>query len=115
MKRLLAVAATLGAVASVGAAQVSPAADASRSGALHITKECSAYAGQADQHCTITSSNLRAIPVGARVVYLQPAGTGSLNSDLIVVAGPGNYALGHVTLDLATGTGTVVLSAGAAT
>jgi hypothetical protein len=112
MKRLLAAAATLGTVASIGAAQVSSAADAPRGGVLHLTKECSAWAGQADQHCTITSSNVRAIPVGARVVYLQAAGARSLSSDLVVVVGPGDYALGHVSLDLTTGTGTVVLSGG---
>jgi hypothetical protein len=80
--------------------------------ALHVTKECSQYTGLADAFCTITSSNVEAITVGSRVVYLQPAGPASLDSDIILVAGPGNYALGHVTLDFATATGEVRFSGG---
>jgi hypothetical protein len=78
-----------------------------RSGELHVTKECSEYTGLADSFCTITSSNVKAITVGSRVVYLQAAGDTSLDSDIVLVVGPGNYALGHVTLDFATGTGEV--------
>ncbi len=83
-----------------------------RSGALHMTKECSEFTGLADSFCTITSSSLPAITVGSRVVYLQAAGATSLDSDIVLVVGPGNYALGHVTLDLATGLGEVTLSGG---
>jgi hypothetical protein len=84
-----------------------------RHGALHVTKECSEFTGLADSFCTITSSNLPAIKAGSRVVYLQAAGATSLDSDVVLVVGPGNYALGHVTLDLATGTGEITLSGGA--
>ena len=80
-----------------------------RSRALHVTKECSQYTGLADSYCTITSSNVRAIPVGSRVVYLQAAAATSLDSDIVVVAGPGNYALGHVRLDFVTSTGEVTI------
>ena len=83
-----------------------------RSGALHLVAECSQYTGLADSFCTITSSNVRAITVGSRVVYLQPAGTTSLDSDIVLVVGPGNYALGHVTLDFAAGAGTVTIRGG---
>ena len=38
-----------------------------------MTKECSTWAGQAGDVCTITSSNLKAIEVGSRVVYAQAA------------------------------------------
>ena len=69
--------------------------------------------GLADSFCTITASNLELIEVGSRVVYLQAPGTTSLDSDIVLVVGPGNYALGHVTLDLATGQGEVSLSGGA--
>ena len=82
-------------------------ASSPRHGALHLTKECSEYTGLADSFCTITSSNVKAIKVGSRVVYLQAAGPTSLDSDIVLVVGPGNYALGHVTLDFATGTGEV--------
>jgi len=83
-----------------------------RSRALHVTKECSQYTGLADSYCTITSSNVRAIPVGSRVVYLQAAAATSLDSDIVVVAGPGNYALGHVRLNFVTSTGEVTIWGG---
>jgi len=123
MKKRLVLAATLVSVACVGAAQVSSAANgrsargaepaAPRSGQLHLEKECSEYMALADQHCTITSSNVEAIPVGSRVVYLEGAAAdGSLVSDLVIVVGLGDYALGHVTLDLASGTGRISLAGG---
>jgi len=83
-----------------------------RHGALHVTKDCTGYAGQTDGHCTIVTSNLKAIAPGSRVVYLQPAGASSVDSDLVLVVGPGNIAIGHVTLDFATGLGTVTFSGG---
>ena len=103
-------------VAVVTAAGISVAiatASSSGGGDLHLKKECSEYTGLADSFCTITASNLNAIKVGSRVVYLQAAGTTSLDSDIVLVVGPGNYALGHVTLDFATGLGQVALSGGA--
>jgi hypothetical protein len=85
----------------------------SRHGALHVTKECSQFTGLADSFCTITFSNVPAIKAGSRVVYLQAAGPTSLDSDVVLVVGPGTYALGHVTLDLATGNGEITFSGGA--
>jgi hypothetical protein len=103
-----------GSIATAASAR-GPAAGYSspRQGALHVTKECSQFTGLADSFCTITSSNLPAIKTGSRVVYLQAAGTGSLDSDVVLVVGPGNYALGHVVLDLATGSGEITFSGGA--
>ena len=83
-----------------------------RSGDLHVIKECSAYTGLAGDICTITSSNLEEIEVGSRVVYVQAEGAGSLDTDIVLEAGPGNSAAGHVTLDLAGGTGVVTFSGG---
>jgi hypothetical protein len=83
-----------------------------RSGDLHVTKECSAYKGLAGDFCTITSSNLEEIEVGSRVVYAEAAGAGSLDTDVVLDAGPGNTAAGHVVLDLGAGTGVVTLSGG---
>jgi hypothetical protein len=83
-----------------------------RSGDLHVTKECSAYAGLAGDFCTITSSDLDEIEVGSRVVYAQAEGDGVLDSDIVLEAGPGDSATGHVVLDLAAGTGTVTFSGG---
>ncbi len=93
--------------AATAASSAETGASVQRRGALHVTKECSEYTGLADSYCTITSSNIKAIKVGSRVVYLQAAGATSLDSDIVLVAGPGNYALGHVTLDFVTGTGEV--------
>ena len=41
---------------------------------------------------------------------VQGAGATSLESDVVLVVGPGNYALGHVTLDLATGAGEITFA-----
>ncbi|MGH3063534.1 MAG: hypothetical protein ACRDMK_04275 [Gaiellaceae bacterium] len=89
-------------------------ASAPRSGALHVTKECSDYHGLAGEHCTITSSNLDAIPAGSRVVYASAADfvAGVLDSDLVLHTRGANAAYGHVVFDLATGTGTVTFSGG---
>ena len=83
-----------------------------RSGDLHVTKECSAYKGLAGDFCTITSSNLEEIEVGSRVVYAQAGGAGSLDTDVVLDAGSGNTAAGHVVLDLAAGSGVATFSGG---
>ena len=85
-----------------------------RSGDLHVTKECSEYTGLADEFCTITSSNVKAIEVGSKVVYAQVIGTTSLDSDVVLdTPGPGNnQAFGHCTVDLATGLGLCTFSGG---
>ena len=83
-----------------------------RSGSFHATKECSHYTGLADSYCTITWSNLNAIGAGAKVIYASAAGASSLSSDIVLDDGPGNRAVGHVTLDFATATGVVTLSGG---
>jgi len=90
------------------------AATASRSGDLHVTKECSAYTGAAGAFCTITSSNIKAIEVGSRIVYAQAAGATSLDSDVVLdLPGPGNNrAFGHCALDFATGRGLCTFSGG---
>jgi hypothetical protein len=87
-----------------------------RSGELHVTKECSAWAGRAGDVCTITSSNLKEIEVGSRVVYAKAAdfGTLTLDSDLVLdLPGPGNnVAFGHCHLNLVTGLGLCTFSGG---
>lgn len=104
---ITAAAAAAGVVAGVGSADATP-----RSGALHVTKECSQYNGQAGSFCTITSSCIPQIEPGMRVVYTSAAGATSLNSDL-VLDGPGNNdASGHVTLDFLTLSGVVTFSGG---
>ena len=86
-----------------------------RSGALHVTKECSEYNafGRGVLHDHVLERP--AIKPGTRVVYASAAGDptpGLLDSDL-VIDGPGNNtAFGHVVLDLSTGTGVVTFSGG---
>jgi hypothetical protein len=86
-----------------------------RSGDLEVTKECSEYQGRAGDFCTITSSNLEEIVVGARVIYAEAAAEGNLDSDVVLDAGSGNTADGHVMLDLAASKGTVTFSGGTGT
>jgi hypothetical protein len=86
-----------------------------RTGELHVTKECSAYKGLANEFCTITASNIDEIGAGSRVVYAEAAGAGSLDSAIVIDAGAGNTVNGHVTLDLATGTGHLTFSGGTGT
>ena len=75
------------------------------SAALHVTKECSQYTGLAGGYCTITSSNLAAIKVGAKVIYVQDqtanSAAGIFATDMFLDAGAGNMAVGHCTLDAA--------------
>ena len=83
-----------------------------RSGHLQITKECSEYTGQAGSFCTFVSSNIKAIPTGARIYYASAAGATSLDTDVAVVAGPGNVATGHCTLDFLALPGQCTFSGG---
>lgn len=104
-----AVATATGVVANVGLADATP-----RSGALHVTKECSQYTFRAGDFCTITSSSIPQIKPGSRVVYASAANVaaGVLDSDL-VIDGPGNNnAFGHVALSLSTLTGVVTFTGG---
>src|SRR6478752_3266439 len=82
-----------------------------RSGQLHVTKECSAYQGRADDFCTIVSSNLDEIGAGCRVVYAKAVEDGKLSSDISLANGP-DTATGHVELDLAAGSGQIAFSGG---
>jgi hypothetical protein len=75
----------------------------SRSGTLHVEKECSTYTGQAGDICTITSSSLKEIEPGSRVIYaLGASSEGILDTDVVLdLPGPGsNAAFGHCTVDL---------------
>jgi hypothetical protein len=106
----------LASVVAIGAMTtmaIAPEASATpRSGELHITKDCTGYEGRPGQTCTITDSNVRAIPKGSRIVYASGVVDGVLDSDITIEAGPGNVVRGHVTLDFAALPGTVVLTGG---
>jgi hypothetical protein len=92
---------------------------------LHVTKECSQFAGAAGDFCTITSSNLAAIKKGSKVFYDQAAGipncskssspcpvSGMLDSNVVLYVGTGDWAVGRCTLDLGTGSGLCTFSDG---
>jgi len=83
-------------------------------GLLRIMKECTEYTGEAGSFCTVTSSNLAAIPVGSKVLYGQAAGVPAnmLDSNVVLDAGNGNRAVGRCTLDLLTGSGLCTFSDG---
>jgi hypothetical protein len=83
----------------------SASASSARKGELHIVKECSQNTGLPGAFCTITASNVAAIPVGAKVFYFQSAipSTGLKDSNIVLDAGDANRAVGRCTLDLATG------------
>src|SRR5262245_26745109 len=101
------------AIGAITAMAIAPQASATpRSGDLRITKDCIGYEGRAGQTCTITDSNVRALPKGTRIVYASDVVNGILDSDLRIESGPGNVAEGHVRLDLGALSGTVHLSGG---
>jgi hypothetical protein len=104
---LLVAFAVAGVVAGVGSGHATP-----RSGALHVTKECSQYNGTVGSFCTITSSNINAIKPGMRVVYLGAPSNGVLDSDIVLSFEHGSAALGDVHLDLRTAQGRVTFSGG---
>jgi hypothetical protein len=82
---------------------------------FHLTKNCIDYNGGIGAYCTVTSSNLPAIGVGTRIFYAQAAAEdGSMDSDVIVYAGPGKTATGHCAVDPA-GSGQCTLSGGTRT
>lgn len=116
MKRMLALtlAVTIAGAAFAVASQARTANHPPRQGALHVTKVCpqSTYAGQAGGFCTITGSNLQAIPAGSKVFYFEAAGSAGLDSDIALYAGPGNTDLGHVVLSFSTATGEITLTGG---
>ena len=109
---------TLALVLAVVAAGIVATAGSStptgRSGALHVTKECSQYRGQAGEFCTIRSSNIPWIKAGMKVVYADAAdfGTLMLDTDVVLSRGDGSTAEGHVNLNLATALGTVTFDGG---
>jgi hypothetical protein len=82
---------------------------------FHLTKECSEYQFGIGSYCTVTSSNLAAIPAGTRIFYAQAPGPETLDSDVILYAGRGKTATGHCTVEHASGSGVCRLFGGTRT
>ncbi len=84
-----------------------PSALASTPHTLTIGKECSQFTGKIPSFCTITSSNVTAIPVASKVWYYGPVVGSSvfLSSTAIINDGKGNTATGYCQVDNHTGVG----------
>ena len=106
--------ATLPALTPTLSLGTSPVFASARKGPLHVTKNCSAYDGTAGSLCTITSSNIAEIPKDSTVYYDQAANTpaGMLDSNVVLVAPTGDWAVGRCTLLLATYRGVCTFSDG---
>jgi hypothetical protein len=110
-RSLLMVAAAILSVAALAPAVA--ASEPGHSGDLHVTKECSLYGGEPGGYCTITSSNIEAIPVGSKVIYEHALAYPILDTDITLdPPGRGDVAFGHVHLDLSSGTGVVIFTGG---
>lgn len=106
-------AAALGALTPMAGIGVAPVSATAKKGVLDVTKNCDAYDFSAGSFCTITQSNVSELS-GATVFYSQAANTpaGMLDSNVVVVAGPGDWAVGRCTLDLSTFVGLCTFSDG---
>ena len=75
--------------------------------ALHLTKDCATNTGIAPTYCVIAASNLRALPVRAKVWYLGPVLNNAyfLSSNIKIDAWHGNTATGYCQVDAQVSTG----------
>ena len=76
-----------------GTASASPArSEAPRSGTLHVTKNCTGFSGDPfpQSFCVITASNLKAIPLGSKVLYLKPGDLATPAGSDVILDPPGN-------------------------
>ena len=79
---------------------------------LHVQEGLLAVHGPRRFLCTIIYSNLDALKVGSRIVYLQAsAADGSIDSDIVIHVGPGSTIFGHCMVS-ASNTGVCKLSGG---
>ena len=64
---------------------------------LKISKECSKYTGDTPSFCTITESNLAAIPAGTKIFYYGSVTSSPLftSSTAVIATGPGDSAFGY--------------------
>ena len=64
---------------------------------LKISKECSQYTGDTPSFCTITESNLAAIPAGTKIFYYGPVISSPLfsSSTAVIAVGNGDSAVGY--------------------
>lgn len=74
---------------------------------LHVTKDCSAYTGVTPSYCTITVSNVAAIPPDSRIRYEGPVLTNAyfLSSNVTLEGGTGSSATGYCIFQARTSKG----------
>ena len=85
-----------------------------RSGNLAVEKNCGSYHGNAGESCTISSSNLPAIPVGSVITYKSAAVNGIVDTDVTLdpPSASNNTASGHCFVNLTNGLGTCSFAGG---
>jgi hypothetical protein len=104
------------------AASAPATAETGQKGQLHIQKVCAGtFTGAPGSYCTITVSDLVAIPANvSRVYYDEPnflpiGPVAFADSQIIVYVGTGNWAAGRCTVDYSTGLGLCRVSDGTGT
>ena len=86
-RRFAGMIAVLALAAGIGAASALAGSAPPRSGDLVVAKECSGFVND-PPYCTITASNLAAIPQGSRIVYLDPSGLAEPTGGAVVLDPP---------------------------
>lgn len=68
---------------------------------IHILKDCSEYTGEKPSLCTISESDLAALPEGTKIWYQGPVLTNTyfLSSNVLADAGNGSTAAGYCIFD----------------
>jgi putative copper export protein len=107
VRRFLVVAGTIVALTAALSVFV-PSVLGSTTHTLTIVKNCSGtMTGKVGGYCTVTASNVAAIPKGSKVSYYGPVVSSSvfLSSTAIISHGAANTATGYCMVDLHTGVG----------
>ncbi len=82
-------------------------AAASAPTAAHLVKDCGTFSGAPSSFCTITVSDLEALPPGSKIVYLGPVLDNAyfLSSNVVADAGLNGKATGYCVFNGKTSTG----------
>ncbi len=91
---------TLGAFAPTALAASTPSE-------FHVTKDCGSFTGVKPSYCTITVSNIAAIPAGSKIWYTGPVLTNAyfLSSNVTIKTTAGNNATGYCMFQAKTSMG----------
>jgi hypothetical protein len=96
---------------------LAPSVSASTPHTLTLVKDCSKFTGAVPSYCTVTTSNVAAIPVGSRIWYYGPVISSSvfLSSTIVINDGHHNTATGYCNLDARSGVGLCIVWKGTGT